>query len=511
MSKQEFLQSQTCVLKVNIHCDGCKQKVKKLLQKIDGVYTTIIDADQGKVTVSGCVDPATLIKKLVKSGKHAELWGVQRGPNHLNMQFKNMQIDNGKGGKDNKSQKGAQKGGQQPQQMQQMKGLKDMKMAQFKDLKVPSKDQKSVKFNLAMDDDYDDESDFDDFDDFDDDDDDVFDDGYFADHHHLNPPSKMMPMSMMGKGHMPHGPQGPNGPNGMMMMNGHHAMNDKKGGNGKKGGVIDIPIQMKGMGGNSDGKSGNGGKKGGGGGGNNIKGGANQNQGGGAAKNGGKNGGVSLGDAKNVNNGGGGGGNKKGANPGGGGAGGGNSNGNMGKKGGGKNDEINVMNKKQPGFHDIDVGHPGKGGGNIGQMGHMGQMNQMGQMGQMAKMGQMGQMGKMGQMGQMGQMSQMGQMGNYPMGQMRNIPAVQGLPAPSAMNQGYYQGMGPGNPYSQQYMAMMNQQRANPNEMFQPMMYARPQPAINYGPHPAVMQQYPVSDPYTHFFSDENTSSCSIM
>lgn len=111
----------------------------------------------------------------------------------------------------------------------------------------------------------------------------------------------------------------------------------------------------------------------------------------------------------------------------------------------------------------------------------------------------------------MGQMGQMSQMGNYPMGQMRNIPAVQGLPAPSAMNQGYYQGMGPGNPYSQQYMAMMNQQRANPNEMFQPMMYARPQPAINYGPHPAVMQQYPVSDPYTHFFSDENTSSCSIM
>ncbi|RVX18773.1 Heavy metal-associated isoprenylated plant protein 32 [Vitis vinifera] len=120
-------------------------------------------------------------------------------------------------------------------------------------------------------------------------------------------------------------------------------------------------------------------------------------------------------------------------------------------------------------------------------MGHMGQMNQMGQMGQMAKMGQMGQMGKMGQMGQMGST------------------------CTSAMNQGYYQGMGPGNPYSQQYMAMMNQQRANPNEMFQPMMYARPQPAINYGPHPAVMQQYPVSDPYTHFFSDENTSSCSIM
>jgi hypothetical protein len=36
MSKEEFMKIQTCVLKVNIHCDGCKQKVKKILQKIEG-------------------------------------------------------------------------------------------------------------------------------------------------------------------------------------------------------------------------------------------------------------------------------------------------------------------------------------------------------------------------------------------------------------------------------------------------------------------------------------------
>ncbi|THG01628.1 hypothetical protein TEA_023015 [Camellia sinensis var. sinensis] len=35
MSKEEFLKIQTCVLKVNIHCDGCKRKVKKILHKID--------------------------------------------------------------------------------------------------------------------------------------------------------------------------------------------------------------------------------------------------------------------------------------------------------------------------------------------------------------------------------------------------------------------------------------------------------------------------------------------
>ncbi|CBI26185.3 unnamed protein product, partial [Vitis vinifera] len=81
MSKEEFLKIQTCVLKVNIHCDGCKHKVKKILHKIEGVYTTKIDADLGKVTVSGNVDAATLMKKLNKAGKHAELWGAPKANN----------------------------------------------------------------------------------------------------------------------------------------------------------------------------------------------------------------------------------------------------------------------------------------------------------------------------------------------------------------------------------------------------------------------------------------------
>lgn len=32
---------QTCVLKVNIHCEGCKNKVKKILQRIEGIYVPI--------------------------------------------------------------------------------------------------------------------------------------------------------------------------------------------------------------------------------------------------------------------------------------------------------------------------------------------------------------------------------------------------------------------------------------------------------------------------------------
>ncbi|PKA54128.1 Heavy metal-associated isoprenylated plant protein 26 [Apostasia shenzhenica] len=76
MPKEEdykLLKIQTIVLKVNIHCDGCKDKVKKLLQKIEGVYSVVIDVENQKVTVSGNVDSNTLIKRLARSGKHAEL------------------------------------------------------------------------------------------------------------------------------------------------------------------------------------------------------------------------------------------------------------------------------------------------------------------------------------------------------------------------------------------------------------------------------------------------------
>ncbi|XP_022770946.1 heavy metal-associated isoprenylated plant protein 35-like [Durio zibethinus] len=68
------LNYKTWVFKVLIHCEGCKKKVKKLLQAIDGVYETTIDSQQHKVTVTGSVDPETLIKKLNKSGKSVELW-----------------------------------------------------------------------------------------------------------------------------------------------------------------------------------------------------------------------------------------------------------------------------------------------------------------------------------------------------------------------------------------------------------------------------------------------------
>nr|DAD32002.1 TPA_asm: hypothetical protein HUJ06_010853 [Nelumbo nucifera] len=62
-----------------------------------GVYTVNIDAEQQKVTVSGSVDSATLIKKLVKSGKHAELWSAKSNQNQKQQQQQSH------GAKDNKT------------------------------------------------------------------------------------------------------------------------------------------------------------------------------------------------------------------------------------------------------------------------------------------------------------------------------------------------------------------------------------------------------------------------
>ncbi|KAL3843946.1 hypothetical protein ACJIZ3_001349 [Penstemon smallii] len=70
----EPTKDKSCVLKASIHCEGCKRKVKKILTQVQGVNFVDIDTKQQKVTVFGTADPDTLIKKLFKSGKHAQLW-----------------------------------------------------------------------------------------------------------------------------------------------------------------------------------------------------------------------------------------------------------------------------------------------------------------------------------------------------------------------------------------------------------------------------------------------------
>ncbi|RAL48240.1 hypothetical protein DM860_005664 [Cuscuta australis] len=71
---QSPLPYKTWVLKVPIHCQACKRKVKKVLHTVDGVYITEIDEREHKVTVTGNVEADALIKKLLRSGKTADLW-----------------------------------------------------------------------------------------------------------------------------------------------------------------------------------------------------------------------------------------------------------------------------------------------------------------------------------------------------------------------------------------------------------------------------------------------------
>ncbi|KAG6491330.1 heavy metal-associated isoprenylated plant protein 35-like [Zingiber officinale] len=63
----------TLVLKVSIHCEGCKRKVSKILSKIEGVESVDIDTRQNKVSIKSLVDAQTVIQKLKKHGKPAEL------------------------------------------------------------------------------------------------------------------------------------------------------------------------------------------------------------------------------------------------------------------------------------------------------------------------------------------------------------------------------------------------------------------------------------------------------
>lgn len=104
MTKDEdfkLIKTQTWVLKVYIHCEGCKKKVKKVLQGIDGVFTTTIDAAEQKVTVTGTVASAdVLLKRLQKSGKHAELWPMPQNKQQNNEPKNPKQQKEQKAGKD---------------------------------------------------------------------------------------------------------------------------------------------------------------------------------------------------------------------------------------------------------------------------------------------------------------------------------------------------------------------------------------------------------------------------
>nr|GMD16722.1 heavy metal-associated isoprenylated plant protein 37 [Ipomoea batatas] len=86
-----------------------------------GAYLVSIDDEQQKVSVAGSVEAPTLIKKLVRAGKHAELWGSQKGT-----QNQKQKPSNGNDSKNNSNQN--QNSAQKQQKL--MKDLEALKSHQ---------------------------------------------------------------------------------------------------------------------------------------------------------------------------------------------------------------------------------------------------------------------------------------------------------------------------------------------------------------------------------------------
>ncbi|KAL0928404.1 hypothetical protein M5K25_000283 [Dendrobium thyrsiflorum] len=95
MSKEEGLLKKI-ELKVHVNCcDGCKKKVLKALN-IKGVLKTEIHPSLPKVTVTGTVEAASLIKKLAKCGKASELLQMDCVPQPAEKEVKKVSSDSAK-------------------------------------------------------------------------------------------------------------------------------------------------------------------------------------------------------------------------------------------------------------------------------------------------------------------------------------------------------------------------------------------------------------------------------
>jgi len=59
---------------VNIDCDGCEGKVRRALERLEGVHSVSIDRMHGKVTVMGSVSQKKVLRAARRTGRLAVLW-----------------------------------------------------------------------------------------------------------------------------------------------------------------------------------------------------------------------------------------------------------------------------------------------------------------------------------------------------------------------------------------------------------------------------------------------------
>ncbi|XP_071903594.1 uncharacterized protein [Coffea arabica] len=76
--KKEELPVITVVLKVHMHCEACAQKMKRRIQKMQGVESVQPDLNSSEVTVKGAFEPPKLVDLIYKgTDKHAEIVKVE--------------------------------------------------------------------------------------------------------------------------------------------------------------------------------------------------------------------------------------------------------------------------------------------------------------------------------------------------------------------------------------------------------------------------------------------------
>ncbi|KAI3414805.1 HMA domain-containing protein [Psidium guajava] len=82
-------------MQVHMDCAGCEDKIRKALQKLEGVDEIDIDMGMQKVTVMGwATQEKVLLKAVKKTGRRAEFWPFPYDPEIINFDPQNYYYHN---------------------------------------------------------------------------------------------------------------------------------------------------------------------------------------------------------------------------------------------------------------------------------------------------------------------------------------------------------------------------------------------------------------------------------
>ncbi|KAL8230827.1 hypothetical protein R6Q57_000605 [Mikania cordata] len=70
------LTSKKTVLSVDLHCLKCRKKVMMLISSIEGIDSIVLDLSKNTATITGEADPASIIRKVRKCRKSAQVVSV---------------------------------------------------------------------------------------------------------------------------------------------------------------------------------------------------------------------------------------------------------------------------------------------------------------------------------------------------------------------------------------------------------------------------------------------------